>query len=156
MEGTWYNCAASSGESRLICPICGIEMIAVERSGIELDSCISCRGFWFDRGELDLLGELSGCDLSTLDLGTSTGSSVRRHCPRCRKPLEEAVYGAIRIDRCPGGDGFWFDRGELGGLIDRALTATGGIATVSQFLGEVFGARPDDGRENPRQEEPRP
>ena len=131
----------------MICPVCGIEMIAVERSGIELDSCISCRGFWFDAGELDLLGEMSGCDLSTLDLGPSTGSGGRRQCPLCRKRLEEAAYGPIRIDRCPGGDGFWFDRGELGGLIDRALTARGGIATVSQFLGEVFGARPDDGQE---------
>ena len=126
----------------MICPVCGIEMIAVERSGIELDSCISCRGFWFDAGELDLLGELSGCDLTTLDLGAATGSTGRRTCPRCRKRLEETLYGALRIDRCPGGDGFWFDRGEVGGLIDRALVATGGIATVSQFLGEVFGARP--------------
>ncbi len=131
----------------MICPVCGIEMIAVERSGIELDSCISCRGLWFDSGELDLLGEMSGADLSTLDLGASTGSGGRRHCPRCRKRLEEVAAGLVRIDRCPGGDGFWFDRGELGSLIDRTLATKGDLATVSQFLGEVFSARPDGGHD---------
>jgi uncharacterized protein len=129
----------------LICPVCGIEMIAVERSGIELDSCISCRGLWFDIGEVELFGEMTGAEVASLGLGVSTGREGRRRCPRCRRQLEEIAHGSIRIDRCPGGDGFWFDRGELGALVDRALAATGGLAAVSRFLGEVFSARPDGG-----------
>ena len=127
----------------MICPICGIEMIAVERSGIELDCCISCRGLWFDSGELELLAEMSGADLSALGEGAITGASRKRDCPRCRRRLDEIAHGQIRIDRCPGGDGFWFDRGELGSVIDRALSARGDLAAISQFLGEVFGARPE-------------
>lgn len=135
----------------MICPICGIAMIAVERSGIELDSCISCRGLWFDAGEIELLAEMSGCDLAALDLGAATGVGGRRKCPRCRKRLDEIAHGSIRIDRCPGGDGFWFDRGELGAVIERGLAASGALAPVSKFLGEVFGARSDDGQQNPKE-----
>ncbi len=134
------------------CPICAIEMIAVERSGIELDSCISCRGLWFDGGELELLAEMSGADLTALDLGASTGAAGRRRCPRCRKRLDEIAHGSIRIDRCPGGDGFWFDRGELGSVIERGLAASGAFAKMSQFLGEVFAARPDDGQRQEQEE----
>ena len=138
----------------MICPVCGIEMIAVERSGIELDSCISCRGLWFDSGELELLAEMSGCDLTALDLGNATGAAGRRKCPRCRKRLDEVAHGTIRIDRCPSGDGFWFDRGELGSIVERGLAATGALAPVSRFLGEVFGARPDGGQQIPKEGTP--
>lgn len=42
----------------------------------------------------------------------------RKLCPVCQKELEEVEipnkYGLkIRIDRCPSGCGFWFDRFEL-------------------------------------------
>ncbi|HVR43569.1 MAG TPA: zf-TFIIB domain-containing protein [Thermoanaerobaculia bacterium] len=125
----------------MICPICRIEMIAVERSGIELDSCISCRGLWFDHGELDLLAELTGADLSVLDTGGTDATRTRRRCPRCNRPLEELSFGSVRIDRCPERDGLWFDRGELGAILDRALAAAGPLAPMTRFLGEVFGAR---------------
>lgn len=127
-------------------------MIAVERSGIELDSCISCRGLWFDIGELELFAEMSGADVASLALAAPTGGGGRRRCPRCRRRLEEIAHESIRIDRCPGGDGFWFDRGELGSLVDRALAARGGLATISQFLGEVFSAHPDGGQQESEQE----
>ena len=36
------------------CPVCSLELIVVERNGIELDYCIQCQGFWFDAGEINL------------------------------------------------------------------------------------------------------
>lgn len=33
-------------------------LIVIERNGIEIDYCPSCRGIWLDRGELDKLLEL--------------------------------------------------------------------------------------------------
>ena len=118
-------------------------MIAVERSGIELDHCISCRGLWFDRGELDLLAELTGADLASIELTAGAGAGARRNrvCPRCDEALEEIVIGGLRIDRCPKGDGLWFDRGELGSLLDRGLETAEPLQQVSSFLGEVFGVR---------------
>ena len=40
------------------CPICKVPLIVVERHKIEIDYCISCKGFWFDTGEIELLSEL--------------------------------------------------------------------------------------------------
>ncbi len=37
----------------LLCPNCNTSMQAVNRSGVELDMCPSCRGVWLDRGELE-------------------------------------------------------------------------------------------------------
>jgi uncharacterized protein len=35
------------------CPACGGELVEIERSGVRIDACRSCRGVWLDRGELD-------------------------------------------------------------------------------------------------------
>ncbi|NYT40216.1 zf-TFIIB domain-containing protein [Sphingomonas sp. R-74633] len=39
------------------CPVDGTVLVPVERSGIEIDHCPSCRGVWLDRGELDKILE---------------------------------------------------------------------------------------------------
>jgi Zn-finger nucleic acid-binding protein len=35
------------------CPACGSRLVEVERSGVLIDACPTCRGVWLDRGELD-------------------------------------------------------------------------------------------------------
>jgi Zn-finger nucleic acid-binding protein len=35
------------------CPSCGGDLVEIERSGVRIDACRSCRGVWLDRGELD-------------------------------------------------------------------------------------------------------
>jgi Zn-finger nucleic acid-binding protein len=39
------------------CPSCGSELVGIERSGVHIDACRSCRGVWLDRGELDRIVE---------------------------------------------------------------------------------------------------
>jgi uncharacterized protein len=39
------------------CPVCRSELRALDRLGIEIDTCPQCRGVWLDRGELDKLLE---------------------------------------------------------------------------------------------------
>jgi uncharacterized protein len=39
------------------CPSCGGELVELERSGVRIDACRSCRGVWLDRGELDRILE---------------------------------------------------------------------------------------------------
>lgn len=47
----------------LTCPSCGGELVSVDRSGVTIDACRSCRGIWLDRGELDkLLAREQGSD----------------------------------------------------------------------------------------------
>jgi len=41
----------------LLCPNCNASMQNVNRSGVELDMCPSCRGVWLDRGELEKILE---------------------------------------------------------------------------------------------------
>ena len=37
----------------LLCPNCNVSMQNVNRAGVELDMCPSCRGIWLDRGEME-------------------------------------------------------------------------------------------------------
>lgn len=37
------------------CPIDQVTLAMMERQGIEIDYCPTCRGVWLDRGELDKL-----------------------------------------------------------------------------------------------------
>ncbi len=39
----------------LTCPSCTTTLVPVDRSGVLIDACPSCRGIWLDRGELDKL-----------------------------------------------------------------------------------------------------
>jgi Zn-finger nucleic acid-binding protein len=41
------------------CPVDGSPLSPMERQGIEIDFCPSCRGVWLDRGELDKIIERS-------------------------------------------------------------------------------------------------
>jgi len=41
------------------CPVDGTKLVPMERSGIEIDHCPTCRGVWLDRGELDKILERS-------------------------------------------------------------------------------------------------
>ena len=45
--------------SNFTCPVDGATLVPVERSGIEIDHCPTCRGVWLDRGELDKIIERS-------------------------------------------------------------------------------------------------
>ena len=35
------------------CPICEVDLITSERSGVKIHYCPKCRGSWLDRGELE-------------------------------------------------------------------------------------------------------
>ena len=39
------------------CPRDGTQLVEVERSGVRVDACRTCRGVWLDRGELDKILE---------------------------------------------------------------------------------------------------
>ena len=41
----------------MTCPSCGAELVELERNGVKIDACRSCRGVWLDRGELDRVVE---------------------------------------------------------------------------------------------------
>ena len=122
-------------------------MIIVEFENIELDTCVSCRGLWFDAQELGQLFELAGvpeqiCELE-LQIDRLSHAGSRRKCPRCRRRLEPvrtpSALGDLILDECPRGDGLWFDKGELEFLLQALLgDDTRALEDVRGYLGEFM------------------
>lgn len=48
------------------CPKCGMELIAVNYKGIEVDKCSECEGVWLDAGELEAVSKLEQSGLDKL------------------------------------------------------------------------------------------
>lgn len=55
------------------CPVCDERLREVEKNGINIDVCPSCKGVWLDRGELEKLIEISASytDRSKPDIGSA-------------------------------------------------------------------------------------
>ncbi len=53
--------------SELLCPTDGAALRRIERSGVHVDACPSCRGVWLDRGELDKIVERERSDLDDFE-----------------------------------------------------------------------------------------
>ena len=53
--------------SELLCPTDGTALRRIERSGVHVDACPSCRGVWLDRGELDKIIERERSDLDDFE-----------------------------------------------------------------------------------------
>jgi Zn-finger nucleic acid-binding protein len=126
-----------------MCPVCRIPLVGFELDGIELDHCIDCRGIWLDPGELEAIADAAGVAPGGLS-GTLHVAKGKKHserkCPRCDRRLRVihlGVNGALEIDRCPHGDGLWFDRGEMETLI--ASFDKGEEGAVARFLADLTG-----------------
>jgi Zn-finger nucleic acid-binding protein len=124
-----------------MCPKCGEPLIVLEFEGIEVDHCMSCGGTWLDAGELERITELAGAEPGSLSqaLEKAKGEKGDRKCPRCRRRLRRISVGepaAVEIDKCPKGDGLWFDKGEIYTVVKDFETGEGGL--VARFFSEVF------------------
>ncbi len=133
----------------VVCPKCDVALILLEFKGVEVDYCPSCEGLWLDHGEIERLLERTGgvgtdCfqEFVEADVRSETGRPAYL-CPRCDRALKEVVRrGAdgeeLRLDRCPGNDGVWFDKNELLLLLKSlpdSMSATGALALLSEVLG---------------------
>ena len=50
-----------------VCPVDATELRRLERSGVQVDACPTCRGLWLDRGELDKLLERESANLDDFE-----------------------------------------------------------------------------------------
>jgi len=137
----------------MICPVCKYDMIVVEYHDIELDYCNSCKGVWFDSGELELLLESHGLGETKVFLDgilnsqEVVSSEKQRNCPVCGHKMKKTAKGEqpeILIDICRDEHGLWFDGGEVIQLI-RHLSREhppkhDSREQVISFLEEVFEA----------------
>jgi len=131
------------------CPVCKDAMITAELADVEIDYCSSCRGIWLDRGELEMLladGEKAHRLLESFKVDQHCREKPRR-CPICDRKMQKVLVGSDRpkllIDRCPRGDGLWFDGGELQNIVQRATLDTDN--RIARLLTDMFGCEPDTG-----------
>ena len=66
-----------------LCPVDSTELRRIERSGVHVDACPSCRGIWLDRGELDKIVAQEGADDDDFEREIGGGDRERG---RERKP----------------------------------------------------------------------
>jgi len=136
----------------MICPVCKYDMIVVEYHNIELDYCNSCKGVWFDSGELELLLKSHGLEEAKaffddiLKSQEAASSEKKRNCPLCGRKMKKTAIGdqaEILIDVCRDGHGLWFDGGEviqlIGHLAGEHPPKYDSKGQVISFLEEVFG-----------------
>jgi len=137
----------------MICPVCKYDMLAIEYHNIELDYCNSCKGVWFDSGELELLLKSQGLEETKTFLDGIINSQEaaspekKRNCPVCGHKMKKTAIGGqpeILIDICRDKHGLWFDGGEVTQLIRRLAGERppkhDSQGQVISFLEEVFGA----------------
>jgi len=114
-------------EGPVRCPRDGA-MAQEERSGgflrrFTIDVCPSCRGVWFDRGEV---GRIAGSrELETLIVRYAGGRSDLA-CPRCATAMARRPVSEVTLDVCPKCHGIWMDAGEL----DAAARSLGNLSAV--------------------------
>jgi uncharacterized protein len=135
----------------MICPVCKKDMFVVEYKQVELDYCHSCKGVWFDAGELDLLLEAAGLKHVRQTLGDvlrlpeALTSERKRRCPICNINMKKVKIGGetgVMIDACIRHDGLWFDGGEVADLI-KIISARSTVkketeSEIMGFLKDVF------------------
>lgn len=112
---------------------------------MEIDTCPNCEGVWFDEGEIGILFRI--LDIKTDESDFSRFKPVKtseknRPCPRCRKRMDKISLDKdhhLLLDRCPQGDGLWFDRGELSRFFqEHGVNVEASRNSVISFLGEMF------------------
>lgn len=103
------------------CPRDDTELLTTTVEDLELDSCPTCHGLWFDAGELAEASEKADPDVAWLefdlwkhvdDFTLQPGAGA---CPRCANPLCRVEYGetGVEIEACPHCHGVWLDEDEL-------------------------------------------
>ena len=129
---------------QISCPKCKCAMDRWESLGVLLDHCNSCKGLWFDEGELTKHFANSGSVISEHDLAGVRDTPLS--CPRCSpKLLSVARFATVEVDTCGQCHGIFLDLGEvheLLGVVHRSRAE--GEASTSGFdnfaLGLFIGA----------------
>mgnify|MGYP006277037371 CR=1 FL=1 len=128
----------------MLCPACCTDSLAPSldpHTGLEVDSCHSCEGIWFDAKELARFLESAslkktfGWDQkqrkgeSNFTINTSA-----RKCPRCSDDMQDRLFGGVTLDRCDTCGGLWFDGGELQTVVTRYRSGGQGDYEITKEL----------------------
>jgi Zn-finger nucleic acid-binding protein len=103
------------GRTTLVCPRDATALKRGQEYGIEVDACSTCRGAWYDAGEL---ARLEATVTQDEDQRKGMIEYAQREstlsCPVCGAAMRAFNYRAynLELDGCPHEHGFWLDAGE--------------------------------------------
>ena len=101
------------------CPKCRSDMEQVEYEGTEVDRCETCKGIWFDAGEIELLRDkraAAAIDTGDAKVGKKSNALDQYPCPRCSGSMVRVVdpqQPHIWFEVCGLCHGSFLDAGEL-------------------------------------------
>ncbi len=136
----------------MICPKCNEELKKISYHGIELDTCPSCGGLWFDKSELNKAKNARNSNLNWMDIDLWEDdekfrvSSYSKKCSDCKLPLYEVNYNDsdIKVDICNVCEGVWLDKGEFEKIVKYLKNKAGDkimneyAKTLLEEVSEVF------------------
>lgn len=101
--------------------------------GVHVDFCSSCKGIWFDEGELAFYTEMP-MDIPKLEAALSNGRDTGLECPKCSPPFSLIEVNYVQgqhplLDLCPRCKGIFVDRGEMP-QIERLTTKIRGAEVI--------------------------
>jgi Zn-finger nucleic acid-binding protein len=120
-------------------------MVQQDFGGVVVDVCVeSCKGMWFDWGEIRKLDETNegfGQALQTaLQHPRSNGTHrTKLLCPKCGLPMHQHLFESqkeINVDECYQCGGFFLDSGELKSIRDGFMSEAERKAYVGKLLAE--------------------
>jgi Zn-finger nucleic acid-binding protein len=126
--------------SELMCPACVRRMVAAHYETLVLDECRSCRGCWYDHGEIRKAASRlpAGPAAPAPELKVRTLSAAPGlHCPRCRSGMNRYLYRGtveISIEQCDG-CGVWLGPGELEKIV--TFASAGAASAVREFFSSL-------------------
>ncbi len=138
--------------SKIKCPKCKEDLKEVPFEGVKVDTCPSCKGYWFEKDELRKAKDEKEETLSWMDVDLWDSEEKFRIskegslCPDCGLPLYEVNYGDsnIKVDVCNMCEGIWLDEGEFKKVV-KYLQDKAGDKIMSEYaktlleeMGEVI------------------
>jgi Zn-dependent protease with chaperone function len=121
------------------CPACRTELRELPTpEGVAIDFCGSCRGSWFDRGELLYVVKRPSALAPMLDRPLVSAAASPLPCPRCSTSMERGGVGSLQavIDRCTTCGGIWLTSGTRTRLDQ--ISAASGAAAVAAAAGAAI------------------
>ncbi len=109
------------------CPKCRADMETLVIEGVEIDRCASCRGLWFDPGEVEKLRRrqvAAALDIGDPAVGRVRNAIDRYRCPRCggrMARMADPKQTHIWYEECEACRGSFFDAGEFADLASFTL-----------------------------------
>jgi membrane associated rhomboid family serine protease/Zn-finger nucleic acid-binding protein len=138
------------------CPSCSNRLRQTKTKSAFVDVCPSCKGIWFDAGELadfvKTLAESEDICPEKIKLfhhrdvrSVYNGQEKNRSCPRCAKELQRFNYSYdsnVFLDKCPDCGGIWADGGEVR-QIASYLKDDPKVTAIGRDLAEMIQASQD-------------